>query len=45
MSLFENVVKGDINASNSMKKFLKQEMAVMKMQIKNLTMSIDIINN
>ena len=45
MSLFENVVKGDINASNRMKKFLKQEMAVMKMQIKNLTMSIDIINN
>ena len=45
MSLFENVVKGNINASNNMKKFLKQEMAVMKMQIKNLTMSIDIINN
>jgi hypothetical protein len=45
MSTFENVVKGDLNARNRLKRSLAQQMAVMKMQIKNLTMSIDIINN
>ena len=44
MSSFEKVVAGDANEKLRLRRSLAQQKAVMKMQIKNLTMSIDIIN-
>ena len=44
MTDFEDFVWGDLNARNKLKRFLAQQKAVMKMQVKNLIMNIDIIN-
>ena len=44
MASFEKVVGGDANEKLVLRRYLAQQKAVMKMQIKNLTMSIDIIN-
>ena len=44
MSTFEKFVWGDLNARNKLRWYLAHQKAIMKMQIKNLTMNIDIIN-
>ena len=41
---FEQFVKWDLNARNQLKRYLAHQKAIMKMQIANLTMNIDIVN-
>ena len=44
MTVFENFVKWDLNARNRLRAYLSHQKAIMRMQITNLTMNIDILN-
>ena len=44
MAMFENFVNWDLNARNRLRAYLSHQKAIMKMQITNLTMNIDILN-
>ena len=43
-AVFEQFINWDLNARNQLRRYLSHQKAIMKMQITNLTMNIDIIN-
>ena len=44
MAIFEPFIKSGIDTNKNLERYLKNQVAIMKMQITNLTMNIDILN-